>query len=94
MSQNVLQILAILAISTHFSSSNLWIFLAILGGVVGSSGLGLEHNSKSQVHVLGTFSWGGVKNAILDGCSTVDSTLNYDGTRWYYMVFDGIRRYH
>ena len=31
------------------------------------------------------------KNAILDGCSTVDSKLDYDGIRRYYcMVFDGI----
>ena len=33
------------------------------------------------------------KNAILDGCSTVDSKLDYDGIRWYSMVFDGIRWY-
>ena len=35
--------------------------------------------------------WG--KNAILDGCSTVDSKLDYDGIRWYSMVFDGIAWY-
>ena len=33
------------------------------------------------------------KNAILDGCSTVDSTLDYDGIGWYSMVFDGIAWY-
>ena len=33
------------------------------------------------------------KNAILDGCSTVDSTLDYDGIRWYSMVFNGIQWY-
>ena len=30
------------------------------------------------------------KNAILDGCSTVDSKLDYDGIGWYSMVLDGI----
>ena len=35
----------------------------------------------------------GDKNAILDGCSTVDSKLDYDGIGWYSMVFDGIRWY-
>ena len=33
------------------------------------------------------------KNAILDGCSTVDSKLDYDGIGWYSMVFDGIAWY-
>ena len=33
------------------------------------------------------------KNAILDGCSTVDSKLDYDGIGWYSMVFDSIRWY-
>ena len=32
-------------------------------------------------------------NAILDGCSTVDSKLDYDGIGWYSMVFDGIAWY-
>ena len=27
------------------------------------------------------------KNAIIDGCSTVDSKLDYDGIGWYSMVF-------
>ena len=27
------------------------------------------------------------KNAILDGCSTVDSTLDYNGIGWYLMIF-------
>ena len=31
-----------------------------------------------------------IKNAILDGCSTVDSKLDYDGIGWYSMVFHGI----
>ena len=35
----------------------------------------------------------GAKNAILDGCSTVDSKLDYDGIGWYSMVFDGIAWY-
>ena len=30
------------------------------------------------------------KNAILDGCSTVDSTLDFDDIGWYCMVFDSI----
>ena len=30
------------------------------------------------------------KNAILDGCSTVDSMLDYDGIRLYSVVFNGI----
>ena len=34
-----------------------------------------------------------VKNAILDGCSTVDSKLDYDGIGWYSMVLHGIRWY-
>ena len=33
------------------------------------------------------------KNAILDGSSTVDSRLDYDGIRWYSMVLHGIRWY-
>ena len=33
------------------------------------------------------------KNAILDGCSTVDSKLDYDGIGWYLMVLHGIRWY-
>ena len=33
------------------------------------------------------------KNAILDGCSTVDSKLDYDGIGWYSMVLHGIRWY-
>ena len=33
------------------------------------------------------------KNAILDGCSTVDSKLDYDGIGWYSMVLHGTRRY-
>ena len=33
------------------------------------------------------------KNAILDGCSTVDSKLDYDGIGLYLMVFDGIAWY-
>ena len=33
------------------------------------------------------------KNAILDGSSTVDSRLDYDGIGWYSMVFDGIAWY-
>ena len=35
----------------------------------------------------------GAKNAILDGCSTVDSKLDYDGIGWYSMVLHGIRWY-
>ena len=35
----------------------------------------------------------GQKNAILDGCSTVDSKLDYDGIGWYLMVLHGIRWY-
>ena len=31
-----------------------------------------------------------IKNAILDGCSNVDSTLDYDGIGWYSMVLHGI----
>ena len=31
--------------------------------------------------------------AILDGCSTVDSKLDYDGIGWYSMVLHGIRWY-
>ena len=31
------------------------------------------------------------KNAILDGSSIVDSTLDYDGIGWYSMVLHGIR---
>ena len=34
-----------------------------------------------------------LKNAIIDGCSTVDSKLDYDGIGWYSMVFDGIAWY-
>ena len=33
------------------------------------------------------------KNAILDGCSTVDSKLDYDGIGWYSMVLHGIQWY-
>ena len=33
------------------------------------------------------------KNAILDGCSTVDSKLDYDGIGWYSMVLHGILWY-
>ena len=33
------------------------------------------------------------KNAILDGCSTVDSKLYYDGIGWYSMVLHGTRWY-
>ena len=33
------------------------------------------------------------KNAILDGCSTVDSKLDYDGIEWYSMVLHGTRWY-
>jgi len=33
------------------------------------------------------------KNAILDGCSTVDSKLDYDGIGWYSMVLHGTRWY-
>ena len=33
------------------------------------------------------------KNAILDGCSTVDSKLDYDGIGWYLMVLRVIRLY-
>ena len=33
------------------------------------------------------------KNAILDGCSTVDSTLDFDGIGWYSMVLHGMRWY-
>ena len=33
------------------------------------------------------------QNPILDGCSTVDSTLDFDGIRWYSMVLHGIRWY-
>ena len=33
------------------------------------------------------------KNAILDGCSTVDSMLDYDGIGWYSMVLHGIQWY-
>ena len=29
------------------------------------------------------------KNAILDGCSTVDSKLDYDGIGWHSMVLHG-----
>ena len=32
-------------------------------------------------------------NAILDGSSTMDSTLDYDGIGWYSMVLHGIRWY-
>ena len=32
-------------------------------------------------------------NAILDGCSTVDSKLDYDGIGWYSMVLHGIQWY-
>ena len=35
----------------------------------------------------------GAKNAILDGCSTVDSKLDYDGIGWYSMVLHGTRWY-
>ena len=34
-----------------------------------------------------------IKSAILDGCSTVDSTLDYDGIGWYSMVLHGFRWY-
>ena len=34
-----------------------------------------------------------LKNAILDGCSTVDSKLDYDGIGWYSMVLHGTRWY-
>ena len=33
------------------------------------------------------------QNAILDGCSTVDSKLDYDGIGWYSMVLHGTRWY-
>ena len=33
------------------------------------------------------------KNAILDGCSTVDSMLDYDGIGWYSMVLQAITWY-
>ena len=33
------------------------------------------------------------KNAILDGCSTVDSKLDYDGIGWHSMVLHGTRWY-
>ena len=33
------------------------------------------------------------KNAILDGCSTVDSMLDYDGIGLYLMVLHGIQWY-
>ena len=33
------------------------------------------------------------KKAILDGCSTVDSMLDYDGIGWYSMILHGTRWY-
>ena len=45
-----------------------------------------------HTHLL-TMTTNNDKNAILDGCSTVDSKLDYDGIGWYSMVFDGIAWY-
>ena len=51
----------------------------------------LDSRIGGQVQILADLAW--YKNAILDGCSTVDSTLDYDGIGWYSMVLHGIRWY-
>ena len=50
----------------------------------------LEYFLSSQLINIETLNlYNGIvcKNTILDGCSTVDSKLDYDGIEWYSMVF-------
>ena len=66
---------------------------------VGDEGIPVTRVSRGEgrfdtlVGVLPFCSVGRTQNAILDGCSTVDSTLDYDGIGWYSMVLHGIRWY-
>ena len=51
--------------------------------MVNRAGVSIEHSANNNNN----------KNAIVDGCSTVDSKLDYDGIGWYSMVLHGTRWY-
>ena len=70
-----------------------WIGLDWIGLDWDWIGLGLDHWVSRVLTGVRYRAPYGAKNAILDGCSTVDSKLDYDGIGWYSMVFDGIAWY-